>query len=84
LLFTIWFTKPQYADTSTKANLSSNAYIVAFNITLAMLPPFNLSRVELARFGWIPVSKPNVGMNGDFKISHYDSPASPQALAVGS
>jgi IS605 OrfB family transposase len=44
----------------------------------------NLSRVELARSGWAPVNEPNVGMNVDFKMSHYDSPASPRALAVGS
>jgi IS605 OrfB family transposase len=41
----------------------------------------NLSRVELARSGWAPVNEPNAGMNG---FNHYDSPASPQALAVGS
>ena len=41
----------------------------------------NLSRVELARSGWAPVNEPNAGMNG---FSHYDSPASPQASAVGS
>jgi hypothetical protein len=48
-----------------------------------MSPPFNLSRVELARFGWASVNKPNVRINSDFKISHYDSPTSPQALTVG-
>jgi len=38
----------------------------------------NLSRVELARSGWAVVNQPKAGMNGDFKMSHYDSPASPQ------
>ena len=41
----------------------------------------NLSRVELARSGWAAVNQPNVGMNG---FSHYDSPASPLDLSVGS
>jgi IS605 OrfB family transposase len=44
----------------------------------------NLSRVEPARSGWASVSEPNVGMSGDFGMSHYDSPTSPQASAVGS
>jgi IS605 OrfB family transposase len=44
----------------------------------------NLSRVEPAHSGWAPVRVPNVGMNGDFEMSHYDSPTSPQASAVGS
>ncbi|MHA1860358.1 MAG: transposase [Candidatus Asgardarchaeia archaeon] len=37
----------------------------------------NLSRVELARSGWAVVNQPNVGMNGGFRMNHYDSPASP-------
>ncbi|MHA1505858.1 MAG: RNA-guided endonuclease InsQ/TnpB family protein [Candidatus Asgardarchaeia archaeon] len=37
----------------------------------------NLSRVELARSGWAVVNPPNVGMNGNFWMNHYDSPASP-------
>jgi IS605 OrfB family transposase len=41
----------------------------------------NLSKVELAHFGWAPVNEPNAGMNG---FNHYDSPASPQAFAVSS
>jgi IS605 OrfB family transposase len=36
----------------------------------------NLSRLELAPAGWAPVRVPNVGMNGDFRMSHYDSPTS--------
>jgi IS605 OrfB family transposase len=44
----------------------------------------NLSRIQLAGSGWAVVNQPIVGMNGDFKMSHYDSPASPRALAVGS
>jgi IS605 OrfB family transposase len=36
----------------------------------------NLSRVELARSGWAPVRVPHAGTNGDFGMSHYDSPAS--------
>jgi transposase len=44
----------------------------------------NLSRVEPAHSGWASVSEPNVGMSGDFEMSHYDSPTSPQASAMGS
>jgi len=44
----------------------------------------NLSRVELARSGRAAVNPPNAGMNGDVRMSHCDSPANPQALAVGS
>jgi IS605 OrfB family transposase len=43
----------------------------------------NLSRVELARSGRAPVNEPNAGMNGDFWMKHYDSPASPQAFSRG-
>lgn len=42
---------------------------------------FNLSRLELAPAGWAVVNQPNVGMNG---FNHYDSPASPCVLTVGS
>jgi IS605 OrfB family transposase len=40
----------------------------------------NLSKFELARLGRAPVNGPNAGISA----SHHDSPASPQALAVGS
>jgi IS605 OrfB family transposase len=36
----------------------------------------NLSRAELAHSGWASVRVPYVGMNGDFGMNHYDSPAS--------
>jgi len=38
----------------------------------------NLSRAELAHSGWAPVRVPYAGMNGDFKMNHYESPASPR------
>jgi len=44
----------------------------------------NLSRLELAPTGRALVNEPNAGMNGDLGMNHYDSPASPWALAVGS
>jgi IS605 OrfB family transposase len=43
----------------------------------------NLSRAKLASSGRAAVNQPNVGMNA-MTFEHYDSPASPQALAVGS
>ncbi len=36
----------------------------------------NLSRLELAPARWAPVRVPIAGMNDDFRMSHYDSPAS--------
>jgi len=36
----------------------------------------NLSRLELAPAGWVPVRVPYVGINGDFRMNHYDSPTS--------
>ncbi|HID90362.1 TPA: transposase [Candidatus Bathyarchaeota archaeon] len=46
--------------------------------------PLSLSRVELAPSRRAAVNQPNAGMSGDFGMSHHDSPASPQASAVGS
>ncbi|MHA1580453.1 MAG: RNA-guided endonuclease InsQ/TnpB family protein [Candidatus Freyarchaeota archaeon] len=43
----------------------------------------NLSKLELARLGQAPVNVPNVGMNDDLGIIHYDSPTSPQAYSRG-
>jgi IS605 OrfB family transposase len=37
----------------------------------------NLSRVQLAGSGWAVVNQPIAGMNGDFGMNHYDSPANP-------
>jgi len=37
----------------------------------------NLSKLEQARLGRAVVNPPNVGMNGDLGMIHYDSPASP-------
>jgi len=36
----------------------------------------SVSEFELARLRRAPVSVPNAGMNGDFGMTHYDSPAS--------
>lgn len=43
----------------------------------------NLSRLVLAPPSWAPVNEPNAGMNGDFRMSHNDSLASPQACSSG-
>ncbi|MBC7112524.1 MAG: IS200/IS605 family element transposase accessory protein TnpB [Candidatus Methanomethyliales bacterium] len=67
--------KSQSLFRCTKCGFQHNADYVA---------SLNLSRLELAPPGRAPVNEPNAGMNGDFKMNHYDSPASPQASAVGS
>jgi len=65
---------------SDKANRRSQSLFrcvrCGFQHNADYVASLNLSRLERAPAGWAPVRVPYVGMNGDFKMNHYDSPTS--------
>jgi IS605 OrfB family transposase len=65
---------------SDKANRRSQSLFrcvrCGFQHNADYVASLNLSRLERAPAGCAPVRVPYVGMNGDFKMNHYDSPTS--------